>query len=281
MSNYKNKRYFIYPQKYAILLSKQPVRQGNIQILIKNYKESEVDMIISNEAKQVKRTKETSTERAYRYIKEKTIHYEFYPGESINEVEIAKKLKVSRAPIREALNRLIGEGLVDFESRKGFYCRKLRLDEVANLYEVRADLELSAVIEACEEAPIEKVELLLSKCKDLEKSILNINIDNLVDLDEEFHTELVSLAGNIERLKFIKNINNRIRFVRQINLEAEDRRAKFIEEHTSILEAIYNRDIERSIDLMKKHLRVNSDQLKEDIREGLMRIYKDQIGLDY
>ncbi len=218
--------------------------------------------------------------RAYTFLRDQTINFGFPPGERINEVKLASGLKMSRAPIREALNRLSVTGLVRFEPGKGFFCRRLSVNEVSELFEVRSDLELSAIEKICINAANKDIHDLYKKWLAIEKNESTLSVDSLVDIDESFHMGLLRLANNNERINFMKNINERIRFVRQINLETNSRRKKFINEHTQIMEAIVNRDSKQAISLMNYHLGVNSQELKSNIREGLSRIYSRNIGLD-
>lgn len=220
-----------------------------------------------------KKVKENTTDRAYSILRKKMINFDFLPGQRINEVDLSKELSVSRAPIREALNRLIGEGLVYFEAGKGFYCRKLKKQEIAELYEVRLDLETSAVRKICMTVDKAAIEELLIECKEIKEKYSSFDKEDMIDIDEKFHNALLFLAGNNERLKIINNINERIRFVRRINLESIERQSKFINEHLEIVEAIYQGDVKRSIALIREHLGINSQSLSENIRVGLERIY--------
>src|SRR3546814_9824686 len=71
------------------------------------------------------------------------IGYEFKPGEKLNEVALAKRMEVSRTPLREALNRLGIEGLLRFQPGKGFFCRDLDVHEIFHLYELRKVVEIA------------------------------------------------------------------------------------------------------------------------------------------
>ena len=59
----------------------------------------------------------------------------------LNEVHLARQLGVSRTPLREALTRLVSEGLVDSRPRRGFFARPLSLGEFRELYPLRAHLD--------------------------------------------------------------------------------------------------------------------------------------------
>src|SRR5713226_2915995 len=64
-------------------------------------------------------------DRVYEQLKAMAVSYELKPGERLNEGELAKRLGVSRTPLREALNRLNTEGFLRFTPGKGFFCREL------------------------------------------------------------------------------------------------------------------------------------------------------------
>lgn len=226
-----------------------------------------------------KESVKNEVDRAFNFLREKTVNFGFEPGVRINEVKLASTLGMSRAPVREALNRLVAMELVVFKPGKGFFCRKLSIVEVAELLEIRSDLELSSLRTVCRKATDEDIRALHEKCKNTHENQAFFSVDSLVELDEKFHIELLELANNSERVKYMKNINERIRFVRQIHLETEEQRLKFISDHVQILEALKNRDEKQAIHLMETHLRTNSEDLRAIIREGLERIYGDDIGL--
>lgn len=104
-----------------------------------------------------------------------------------------------------------------------------------------------------------------------------MDIETLVDADEAFHLGIAALAGNSERRRYLANINARIRFVRRINLEDASRRESSLKEHSDILDAFTGRRGEEAAALMKQHLRLSSEELKDHIKAGLARIYADDI----
>jgi len=74
-------------------------------------------------------------ERLYLALRERCMRYDFKPGARINEQALGRELGVSRAPLREALNRLAAEGLLDFVMNKGFLRKAISVDEVFDLYQ--------------------------------------------------------------------------------------------------------------------------------------------------
>ena len=217
-----------------------------------------------------------AVDRAYEYISDQAISFGFHPGERINEVELAAVLGMSRAPVREALNRLVVAGLAAFEPGRGFFCRKLSASEVGELLEVRGDMELAAVKQACSVASDADIKTVLDDWKEVAAGNPS-SIDEMVVVDEQIHQQTAALAGNAERLRFLQNINERIRFIRRIRLEGSAGSPSFIGEHLNILQAIADRDAGKAVTLMQRHLNTNSDDLKSSIHEGIARIYADKI----
>ena len=84
---------------------------------------------------------EPSTATAYHQIRRWIVEGRFRPGERLIEQRIAVDLDLSRTPVREALRMLQSEGLVRFEANRGATVRSLTIDEIADLYELRARLE--------------------------------------------------------------------------------------------------------------------------------------------
>ena len=67
------------------------------------------------------------------------------PGEKVHQVDVAKIAGVSRSPLREALRTLEAEGLVRYESNRGYVVSRLRLEELAELYELRSLIETEII----------------------------------------------------------------------------------------------------------------------------------------
>ncbi|MCZ4351185.1 GntR family transcriptional regulator [Roseovarius aestuarii] len=224
------------------------------------------------------RTSGTTVDKAYEQLRDQLVTFGFKPGSRLNESEIAQTLSMSRAPIREALNRLIADGLVSFEPGRGFFCRRLSTSEVNDLYETRFDLEsgaIAAALAACDDATLESFAMTWH---DRHAAADGGTLDQLVDLDEAFHLGLSALAGNASRLKYLENINYRIRFVRRINLEPGTRRVGGISEHAKLIDAIRHRDTAQAIALLRQHLQKSADEVRLQVQTALAHIYADDVA---
>lgn len=216
--------------------------------------------------------------RAYLVLREKAVRFGFKPGERLNEVELARTLGMSRAPVREAMNRLVTEGLLTVVPNLGFSCRKLSASEITALYSVRADLEVGGIHEAAYLIDRNAVGAVGRYWDEVAAQADGLSIDVLVTRDEEFHLKLAALGGNSERVRLLEHINARIHFVRRINLENETRRRNGFAEHRQIVDQLLAGDAEAAANLVRRHLLLNADQAMDAIRKGLARIYAESVA---
>jgi DNA-binding GntR family transcriptional regulator len=219
-----------------------------------------------------------SVERAYEALRSMTVRFELKPGARLSEVEIARRLDMSRAPLREAMNRLATEGLLTFVPNQGFSCRKLSASEIASLYEVRADLEAAGARAAALRAKRGELEQLDAYWSKVAAARDTTPIETLVARDEEFHLRLAALSGNRERVRMLENINARIHFVRRINLETPERLQESFAEHGAVLVRLLQGDGDGAAELLRSHLALSAEEAAGYIREGLARIYADSVA---
>lgn len=215
----------------------------------------------------------SGTERAYAAIKLLAINYEFPPGQNINEKQLSEQFGVSRTPIREALNRLAVEGLLNFIPNKGYSARDLNVTEIVELFEVRLALEIAAFRYAVDRATDAEIDILHQYWQNVGKAYDGMSVGEIARRDEEFHERLAALSNNQQLLSSIRQIADRIRFCRVIDLENRTRRRPLYDEHIDILNALQNRDAESGAKALKDHIAMSRDKAVEVIKEGLARIY--------
>lgn len=210
-----------------------------------------------------------NVDRIHAQLRRMAADFEIRPATRINEARMAAELGVSRTPLREALNRLVAEGFLTFQSNHGFFCRALDPQQLLDLYEARAAIEC------------EGLRLAIMRGSDADIAALAHFHDETLDeyagctdplrqlaIDEEFHTRIMALSGNSELARLLDNIHGRIRYVRMIGLKdfyarlrsgeaaAQDPRIarQSRADHAAILAAILARDTDRAIALMREHI---------------------------
>lgn len=224
------------------------------------------------------RNAEATVDTAYGKLRDRLVTFAVKPGARLNETELAQDLTMSRAPVREALNRLVADGLVIFEPGRGFFCRRLSVSETADLYAVRLDLETGALCTFLRTASDDVLNGFVAQWRASLPDAEHMDIDTLVDADEAFHINLAGMAGNLARIKFLSNINDRIRFVRRLNLESPDRRAQALCEHARLLDAVAKRDGDRASQILSDHLHRSTEEITVQVRLAIARIYSDEMA---
>lgn len=215
----------------------------------------------------------------YSVLHDMAVTFQFQPGGRINEVELARKLEVSRTPLREALQRLVSEGFLIVRPNKGFFCRELDPKEIFDLYEFRRGVEMFSVRLACERATAERLAALSRFLDETADAPDDANIEQVLYYDQNFHETIASLSGNGELVRTLKNVNSRIYFVRWVAMTGQ--RALTQREHRAILAAIQSRDADKADALMADHILHRKDQILAAIREGFSRIYMGELPLPF
>ena len=216
----------------------------------------------------------------YDTLREMTLEYRFRPGEKINETEVSEALGVSRTPVREALNRLLTEGLIDFRRNYGFYCRKLDLAEVMSLAEAVRDVELALVDHVAARATPEALAALAEYSESIAEGIDSLPACDLARADEAFHARFADLAGNPVLADIARNLNARIRFLRKILMEAPGDRSANFRTQARIIRLLHDGQTEAARDALDAYLTLGAAEVKEALTIGLSRIYLDPINMD-
>src|SRR4030042_2040385 len=105
----------------------------------------------------------------YEFLKSSVLSGHFNPGERLTEERLAKKLGVSRTPVREALHKLESEGLIKPLETRGFIVSRDSKDEVEELFELRAILEghaLRIISEKISEEDLEQLNGFIEKAEE-------------------------------------------------------------------------------------------------------------------
>ena len=189
----------------------------------------------------------------YEQIKGDIFDFRLLPGDRFTETEVASRAGVSRTPVREALYKLEREGYIQVSSRNGWSVKPFDFEAFESLYDVRVILELAAAQKLCEmEDKPDLDELKNVWLVPPEKRIRNPQ--KICELDEHFHTRLVTAAGNPELARIHHEITERIRIIRRLDFTQASRIDSTYDEHAQILRNVMRRRIEQVKLLLKTHI---------------------------
>ncbi len=146
-------------------------------------------------------------DEVYNYLWKQIKNKLFIPGEFIDLNSIAKKLNVSRTPLREALIVLENEGFVKILPKKGIYINPLTLQDTYNLYEIIGALESSIIYNEWEKITPEVIGRL--ECWN-EKLACCVDYEQHYNINHEFHFTYINLSQNAEITEYLSRQYRRI-----------------------------------------------------------------------
>lgn len=136
------------------------------------------------------------SERAYREIRRKIVFQDFKSGQTLDERSIACELKLGRTPVREAIQRLVRDGLVKVFARRGILVAEMSLETLCQVFETRAPIEEQVARRAALRAEASDIEKMRAALSDVNTLIEQKRFRDLVDADERFHLALADAAKN-------------------------------------------------------------------------------------
>ncbi|WP_433502622.1 GntR family transcriptional regulator [Pseudonocardia halophobica] len=175
------------------------------------------------------------------------------PGERLNEVHLSQALGISRGPLREAIQRLASEGLVEAVTHRGVYVRSFSARELSDFYELRIALETHAVRLAARYAPQERIDELGRMLDDTESS-MGSDATGSYPADPDFHARLARLAASPPLIQALTDVGRKIQLARARSAHQPRRARTALDEHRTIVAALDDRDGDHAASLLEAHL---------------------------
>ena len=169
---------------------------------------------------------------------------ELKPGERLMEIHLAKRLGVSRTPIREAIRKLELEGLVTMIPRRGAEVAKITAKNLREVLEVRVALDELAVQLACERMLDEDIEQLRKACEEFARVTGTKDATVISRADVALHDIIVDSTGNIRLKQLVNNLAEQMYRYRFEYIKDSVYHERLIEEHRELLESLESRDKE-------------------------------------
>jgi DNA-binding GntR family transcriptional regulator len=194
---------------------------------------------------------ENLTQQAYRHIRDEIIQGRLDGRQHLTENYFADRFRISKSPVREALNRLESEGLITIVPRRGAFVAELSVHDIEEIFELREALEAAVVRDAVlnDKVLSHMRTAVMSANQYREKN----DKANYIRADASFHTTLVEASSNSRLKKILENMRNQMLIVRARTFELSSHTS--VKQHQSILEAIEAGDREQAANLMAEHIR--------------------------
>ena len=185
---------------------------------------------------------------------------EIAPGQHINENALATRLKVSRAPVREACRLLERVGLVTIVPNQGAFVRAPSLPEIVNLFDIRASLGRLAGREAAVSIIGEQLDGLRSLIEAMDAAAEERSAERYTALNLEFHACLYAATGNARLAALDASIGKELRIYRRHGLAFGGGLAVSNREHRNLLAAIERGDCAAAAEELERHIQNGRDR---------------------
>lgn len=211
--------------------------------------------------------KETLLERVYSYLRSAIVSGNLPPEGRLVEEVIARKLGVSRTPVREALHKLEREGLIEYFQNRGFAVPGETEGHIAEIFEIRAILEGYILRIACERTTDVLLSELRALLKEGERCLAESQIEELHRINTLFHDRILQQVSGRARLKtLVRDLREYVLRYRAATLRSPGGAERTVEGHARIILALETGDP----DLCERIMRAHVEGAKRDAIRELM-----------
>ena len=218
-----------------------------------------VSSVLPTRRKNLKR--QTTTELVADELRNRIISGEIGEGEPLLQESLASDLGVSRIPLREAMRQLEAEGLVTLTSHRGGVVSVLSMDQIRELFEIRACLEawlLTLAIPMMTETDFAALDAIIDEMRPGE-------ITHWGELNWRFHEALYAAAGRDQTLQMLRRVHHNLDRYLRVQIAATSGWQKANAEHRNIVDFCRSRDVRRATALLDSHIMDASTELIETL----------------
>lgn len=187
-----------------------------------------------------------------RTLREDILSCRLAPGSELTEAELAERFAVSKSPVRDALSRLVHEGLVTVVPRQGYRVAPISVKDARDMFEYRAILEGNAARIAAESASDEALRTL-DRFRTFDLAAFP---EGFIPYNRQFHHAVAALCGNARLAQAAASQIDQMDRVITVSVDAVRNRdtAKLAGEHAEIIDALQRRDARRASTLLARHV---------------------------
>lgn len=203
----------------------------------------------------------TAAEEAYRYVLHEIRRGTYRPGRHIRAEEVATAIDMSRMPVREALQRLVDDGLLRTRPNRGVVVEVLSRTDVEEIFEIRSVLEGLAVRLATPKLDERACARLRTLLDAMDEAAAERDSVGWMSRHRQFHEYLCSLSERPRLVAQIARLHTMVEPYLRMWLEHYEGPLWVRREHEAVIDAAYGADPDRAEAVMKEHIRTTSPDL--------------------
>jgi DNA-binding GntR family transcriptional regulator len=196
----------------------------------------------------------TVNQRVYERLRDHILAGGIGLGERLDERLLAEQMNVSRTPIRDAIGKLVKEGLVEHRAYQGNFVRAFSVQEITDLYELRAELESMAARLAAQRRTDADLAELNGHVSSASSAKEHSDLTAYAEADHRFHRLVTRMARNGALTMAIGQLEQQIRLARHVANRDPDTVDRTMSERRRVAAAIKAGDGERAAIAMREHV---------------------------
>ncbi len=188
----------------------------------------------------------------YKKIKEEITNRKLLPNTQLKESDLVEKLGVSRTPIREALNQLFKEGMVEIYPRRGSFVKNWTKEDVIEVLILREVLEGVAARIATKRLQKDSIRTLEGYFRDYRDGLIDY-----AQADSKFHKDIILASGSSRLITLVNNLMDNLQMMdmRAVSFRYPERIKESLAEHLKIIQAFKAKDEILAEQLTREHFR--------------------------
>lgn len=206
----------------------------------------------------------TTADIVFDQLRDDIVSLNLLPGTRISEAEIAKRLGVSRQPVRDAFNRLSHLDLLHIRPQRPTVVRGFSMEDIDNARFVRLAVELEVVTRACSLWDATMAAGLEANLAQQRAMIDAGRIERFHELDYTFHRMICEFSGYPRAYAVIEGSKRKVDRLCVLSLERGNEVEDVLDDHRTLAAALRDRNAEKARALMRHHLS-RLDRTIEDI----------------
>lgn len=206
---------------------------------------------------------DTTQQHALDWLRTAIVAGELRPGARVAQDEVAHRIGVSIAPVREALRVLEQEGQVTYLPRRGYFVTELRIEDLEEIYELRQVLERRAATEALDRLDDDAVERIVLAARDCADAAGAGDVAGELAANRRFHFAILAECDRPHLLRLIGLLWDSTEAYRAMYYNSPTERTAAIEAHDRIIEAVRDRDADRLAHELDEHRSRALEMLRE------------------
>lgn len=200
-------------------------------------------------------------------LRRRIVDGEFASGFQLRQDALAAEFGVSRIPVREALMQLEAEGLVKIHPHRGAIVSELSMEEIADLFELRAILEPRLLRASAPRLTEEDYKQLKAILKEFSAALKARHVSRWGELNTELHMVLYRHAGQPRSLAIVANLLQECDRHTRLQLSLEGKRERAETEHAELIRLCAGGEVETACGLLKTHIENVGRSLKDFLEE--------------